>query len=288
MKIRLTTFARTDESLLALISRRYLSGKYRWKDLEFVTDDSYDKMIIFTSPHRDTVEYNPGKCITMLTEPPNSPNRVSHLTGRTEEMYLPLPWLPGQIYGKSVFGGDGNLIVKNNLLSVITSDLNYLDGHKARLEFVYYLDKMIEQGLDIWGKSHSKIYFSHITNYRGSIRDKYLGLWSYKYHLACENSFEPGYFTEKIIDPIIAESLCFYDGCTNIETFIDEKAFVKINIKNAQASVELILKSIKDNLWAKKVKYIRTQKSRMLTTLHPINLIWLTAHEKDVLKYCQL
>ncbi|WP_158544266.1 glycosyltransferase family 10 domain-containing protein [Pedobacter miscanthi] len=288
MKIRLTTFARNDESLRTLISGRYLSGNFRWKDLEFVTDNSYDKMIIFTSPHKNTVDYDPVKCITMLTEPPASPNRVTHSIGRTEKMYLPLPWFPKEILGRTDFEGSGSPIRKNKLLSIITSDLNYLSGHQARLEFVYYLDKMIDEGLDIWGKSHGKIYFSNIDNYRGGIIDKYEGLWPYKYHLACENSFEYGYFTEKIIDPIIAENLCFYDGCMDIESFIDERSFVKINIRRPQESIDTIIRSISDNLWSKSIRYIRAQKKRLLTTLHPMNLIWLAAHEKDLLNICKL
>lgn len=52
MKVRLTTFARPDQDLLEKFSKRYLFGTKIWKDLEFVTDESYDRLVIFTYPYK--------------------------------------------------------------------------------------------------------------------------------------------------------------------------------------------------------------------------------------------
>ncbi|QNK61230.1 hypothetical protein H7F33_11680 [Pedobacter sp. PAMC26386] len=288
MKIRLTTFARNDENLRLRFIERYCGGSAHWRDLEFVSDDSFDWLIIFTSPHQDTKDYDEGKAITLLTEPPSSPNRRSHKTSRIEKMYLPLPFLPSTIYGSAKFGGNEEIIKKNKLLSIVTSDLSYLKGHQARLQFVYSLDRVVLEGLDIWGKSQQSSFFKYIRNYHGPIVDKYEALWKYKYHFACENSFERNYFTEKIADPIIAESLCFYDGCKNLYEFIDERAFIKINVKKQRESIETIIVAIENNEWRRRIRYIREQKKRLLNELHPLNIIWLTVHQKDVLKECRL
>ena len=97
---------------------------------------------------------------------------------------------------------------------------------------------------------------------------KELGLTDYKYHLCCENSFEKGYFTEKIADPILCECLPFYDGCTNINGAIDSRAYIKININNMKETYNIIKTAIKNNEWEKRIKYIREAKYKLLTELN--------------------
>lgn len=288
MKIKLTGYYESDENLFHSFINRYCGGKSHWKDLEIVNDQTYDRLIIFTSPHRESPEYNGNNAITFLTEPPNSPFERDHPTSEILEMFLPLPFLPEKILGSVETGGNGKKIIKNKVLSIITSDKNFFSGHQKRLEFTYYLDKIIADGLDIWGKQYGHQFFKLIKNYRGALNNKYEGLWKYQYHFACENSFVNNYFTEKIADPIIAECLCFYDGCKNLEKFIDDRAFIRIDVENHIECAEKIICSIENNDRQKRIKYIRQQKARLLTTLHPMNIIWLAVNEKDVLKECML
>jgi len=287
IKVRVTCFWEKEKTYLHTL-KLYGRGKLAWKNLEFVTDDSYDKLFILTRPHKDFPEYDSEKAITFLTEPPASPNRYNNPCSRTETMYLPLPFWPAKIHGAASNGGNGLHVRKTKLLSCITSDLNFMEGHFYRLRMVDVLDNLIENGLDIWGKSYGNNYFERLSKYKGEIPQKYDGLWNYKYHFISENSFENGYFTEKIVDPLITETLCFYDGCTDLERFIDERAFVRINIKEPLEAAGLMIEMIQNNEFSKRIKYVRQQKKRFLTDLNPLNILWMAANDKDVLKECLL
>ena len=284
MKVRLTTFARPDKDLLNKFSQRYLERTTTWKDLEFVTNESYDKLVILTYPYKDTLErgYDPRKAITFLTEPSVSFYAKPHPSSGVLDVHLHLPFLPKEILGDNTTGGNGKLIDKTKLFSCVVSELAAFSGHKARLEFIYALDCLVEEGLDIYGRpSHGK-FFSLLNNYKGFLSDKYEGLWNYAYHFACENTFEKGYFTEKLIDPIITETLCFYDGCPNIEQYVDPRALLKIDVNRIEYSIEIILKAIYDNRRNTQLPFILKEKKRFLTDLHPFNMIWMAVHEKDV------
>ena len=286
MKIRLTTFARNDANLLEKFNDKYLNNSSKWKDIEFVTDSSYDKLIILTYPHKSTLEngYDERKAITFMTEPSSSPFATSHPSSHLIDNLLYLPFFPKEILGKKSIGGSGRKIRKNKILSTVTSELSGLEGHKLRLEFIYGLDKVFIDDFDIFGRPSNGSFFKLLNNYRGKLDDKYSGLWEYYYHFASENSFENNYFTEKIIDPLIAETLCFYSGCPNIAEFIDPRSYVHIDLFRPEEAVNTIINTIQDNCWKKSLKYIQSEKRRFLNELHPFNLIWMVAHQKDINK----
>lgn len=288
IKIRLTGFWEEDHFLLPTILKKYNQGNSTFKNILFVNDNTYDKVVILSKPHENFGEYDEKKAVTIMTEPPIQPYINSHKTSQICPMYLPLPFLPNPILGKQEFGGNGDTIAKDKLFSIITSDLYLLEGHKQRLLFASILDKIIGNKLDFFGKRFNNIFFNSITSYRGEIKDKYLGLWKYQYHFACENHFITDYFTEKIIDPIIAECLCFYSGCLNLFEYIDERAYIYLDLNNIENSIETILEAINNNERKKRLKYIREQKLRCLTTLNPINIIYMLVNDQDVIKKCRL
>jgi hypothetical protein len=280
MKIRLTTFARPDQDLLFRFSNRYLQGKNKWKDLEFVTDDRYDRLVILTFPHQQTLEkgYDERKSITFMTESSLSSFARQHPTSRMMDVHLHLPFFPANFSTD----GESDRVDKTELLSAVVSELAGFPGHRARLEFILALDKVFKDGFDVYGRPSHGRFFNLLNNYKGYLKDKYEGLWKYTYHVACENAYENGYFTEKIVDPIITESLCFYAGCPNLADYINPKAFVRIDPYCIGTSLETIIASVRDNIWAKRLPYILQEKRRFLTDLHPMNMIWMAAHDKDL------
>lgn len=222
MRIRLTTFARPDDDLLKRFSLRYIDGKTVWKDLQFVTDESYDRLVILTYPYERTLQqgYLPEKSIIFMTEPSVSYFAKAHPTGAVMDIHLHLPFFPMRSEGMcGTCLREDIALLKKDVLSCIVSELSGLEGHNRRLEFVYVLDQLFEEGLDIFGRPSKGNFFQQLSNYRGFLPDKYDGLWSYCYHFACENCFQEGYFTEKIVDPIITEYFCFYNGCPDIENY---------------------------------------------------------------------
>ena len=89
----------------------------------------------------------------------------------------------------------------------------------------------------------------------------------YHYHFAAENSQEAGYFSEKLIDPILSENFCFYWGCPNVKSYIPEKAFMEIDLNRPNKSLEMIKAAINDNTRQKRLKIIKQAKKKILTEL---------------------
>ncbi|WP_170137877.1 glycosyltransferase family 10 domain-containing protein [Chitinophaga dinghuensis] len=234
--------------------------------------------------------YDYKKAVTFLTSPPDCwSTRVAYPTSMVCPVYLPVPFWPSNVLDQVKENTTNIEQVKQNLLSTVTSGLKAFPGHKKRLLFLLQFDRIIEEGnFDIWGKSHNNPLFDELKHYRGAIEEKYDALWPYKYHFACENSFHKGYFTEKIIDPIICECLTFYDGCPNLPEFIDPEAYIKINTDNMEESFETIAESIETDQWEKRIKAIKAQKERLLFHLNPLNIIWMTLHGKEALDECKL
>ncbi|WP_173003114.1 hypothetical protein [Chitinophaga sp. SYP-B3965] len=284
IRVKLTGFWQSDEQMLEMV-KMHGFGRSDWKNVQF-TDGAYDKLIILTRPFDENMDYDEKKAMTFLTEPLLS----NHIREHKTSVILPLSlfsWSQAKPANYQVIIQQGE-IKKSELLSSVTSDLYDLEGHEARLDFIQAFDRIIEDGFDLWGRNNSGLFFQGITAYRGAIEDKFDALLKYRYHINCENSFCENYFTEKITDPILAETLCFYDGCTNISSFIDERAYVKLNIRAIQASIDTIIELINMNAWRKRIPYIRKQKLRLLTDLNPLNIIWMAVNDMDVVKECTL
>ncbi|WP_316793707.1 hypothetical protein [Pedobacter frigoris] len=286
IRVKITGFWQSDEKMLEMV-REYGFGSTQWKNIEF-TLGIYDKLIILTSPNVKCVEYDVQKAITFHTEPITSSNNEPHKSSFIAPLSL-VGWTLNKTSKKLVLPNKNGLqIKKTGLLSSVTSDLCYLDGHRARLKFLQRFDHLVEDGFDLWGRNEIGIFFKTIRSYRGEIDDKYDALLPYTYHFNCENSFDENYYTEKLLDPILTETLCFYDGCTNISSFIDDRAYVKLDIKNIEESIDIIIKSIDANEYKKRRPYVRKQKERILTHLNPLNIIWMAVNDMDIIKECTL
>lgn len=285
IRVYATCFWQSDDLLYNDLTL-YGFGKAEWKNIEFVTDNSFDIAVILTSPHENHRSFVPEKAVTFFTEPPASPHH-KNTTKNVCPMYLPLPWCFHSQHKEEVLSTSHN-IKKSKFLSAVTSELCWLEGHQKRLGFLFHLDAIFTQGLDIFGRKQTGQIFSQFKNYRSELTDKYDGLIPYRYHFACENSFIPDYFTEKILDPILAECLCFYDGCTNIAAYLDHRAFIKIDVTNIQNSIDTIIRSIKNKEYFKRREFIVKEKRRILTELNPLNIIWATLNDKDLSKQFKL
>jgi hypothetical protein len=151
-------------------------------------------------------------------------------------------------------------INKTKELSTVVSSLYFMQGHKFRIDFLKFIETK-HVNIDIYGKDNKflfKQYIGPLPPY-----DKNNGLIPYKYTIACENCLMNNYFTEKIIDAILSECLCFYWGCKNIDEFIDSRAYIRLD-DNFETSMLTIQNSIKNNEWGKRINIIRQEKKRIL------------------------
>lgn len=161
-----------------------------------------------------------------------------------------LPWFVGYVPTKDGYAytlnydklkaSTGNN--KSKLISVITSDKAFTQGHIDRIRFVEKLKEHFGDSIDVFG--------SGIRQFA----DKWEVLKPYKYHVVIENSSEMYYWTEKISDCFLAETYPFYYGCTNLADYFPSAAFRPIDIKQPDKAFRII-----DDAIAKQTFEHRTQ-----------------------------
>jgi len=297
IKVKLFAYHSNIECCLRVYNHM-MTSKNSYKNLIFTNkDDECDYYILINKENpNDNVKFKIEKTILLYMEPYStrenygfySPINYEQNKNKfyfifdTEKFHNAIEWHITYNYNflKNTISNNYFIDKKNKNLSAICSSNYSLPGHILRVNFLKYLDDKNLQ-MDVYGRifqddanTSGKILKS-LKNYKGEIpghchisgaanSQKEKGLENYKYHIACENSFEKGYFTEKLADGILCECLVFYDGCTNIFNFFDERSIIKINLQDFEGSYNIIKNAIKNNEWEKRINYIKEAKSRII------------------------
>jgi hypothetical protein len=159
-------------------------------------------------------------------------------------------------------------ISKDESLSLVISSVlsdKYSDpGHIRRIDFMKFVEGKGDIKLDIYGGD--KFLWK---NYKGTLpyHQKDKALFPYKYTFNCENFSIKNYYTEKIIDAILSECLIFYSGCYNAREFIDDRAFVYLELSNFEQDYQTIKRVIAEDWWSQRIEYIREAKKKILNEL---------------------
>jgi len=226
-----------------------------------------DYHVIVNYPRQD-IQYDVNKAILLRMEPPQhnyygfwnpDPSKYRYLLSDHNSIEWHISRSFDQLTKDLL---PGNSIIKSKVLSTITSGVQNDPGHKLRYAFLAYLETV--NGFDFYGRHHS-------TNkaYRGSLpsRIKDGGLLDYKYTFAAENCQVDDYFTEKLVDAILCECLCFYWGCPNISKFLDDRAFICIDLTKPEAALKIINQAIANDEYTKRLPYIRAAKNKIINHL---------------------
>ena len=99
------------------------------------------------------------------------------------------------------------------MISFITSNKNFTEGHKKRLEWV----EMLGDQVDIYGRG-----FNEIDN-------KEQGLCDYMFSVVVENGFYESYFTEKILDCFATGTIPVYMGSPDICNYFNCDGIIKLS-----------------------------------------------------------
>ncbi|WP_299641189.1 glycosyltransferase family 10 [Devosia sp.] len=102
---------------------------------------------------------------------------------------------------------------KTRMLSIIASAKASLVGHKLRHETVHWLR---HAGVDVEIMGGGYRWFEQKSE----------GLAAYRYSIVIENSRERGYFTEKLIDALLCETVPIYWGAPDIAEFFDVRGMI--------------------------------------------------------------
>lgn len=154
---------------------------------------------------------------------------------------------------------------KEDVVSCVTSNKYFDEGHIARIDFLKFLEKKKDFPLKIFGNVE-EIGFK---NYEGRLEpeNKGEGIVPYKYYFMVENNYEKDFITEKLWEPILCESLVFYYGCPNVTDYIDSEAFVLLDIHDFEKSYQIIKKAIEEDWWSQRIDIIRKEKDKLLNVM---------------------
>ena len=106
-----------------------------------------------------------------------------------------------------------NDLTKHAMCSLIASSKNKQKGHKLRHSMVKW-GRKTGQNIEIMGRGYKPF------------ADKSDGLAQYRYSIVIENAREKNYFTEKLIDAFMCNTVPIYWGCPNIAEFFDTSSMI--------------------------------------------------------------
>ncbi|KUJ73375.1 hypothetical protein AVO45_14930 [Ruegeria marisrubri] len=117
---------------------------------------------------------------------------------------------------------------KTKSCSLIASAKRDTTGHQLRHAIVEWV-RETGQEVDIMGRGYTPF------------ERKADGLAPYRFSVVIENVQEPNYFSEKLIDAILCNTVPIYWGCPNIEQFLDTTGMILCNSEaDIRRAVEMV------------------------------------------------
>lgn len=150
--------------------------------------------------------------------------------------------------------------VKTKNISIVTSNKRMMPGHNRRMEVIDKLREDFPGEIDFYGSGHNYV------NYKAD------ALLPYRFHICMENSTIPYYWTEKFSDPILANSVPIYLGCTNIDDYFDKRGYATFSCDDYPALKSLV-SDILRNPESMYQKYYTFMKANRETVMNKENLI---------------
>ena len=138
---------------------------------------------------------------------------------------------------------------KPRSLSWITSNAKRIPGHLYRMDFLERLRGKLE--FDLYGRGFRPI------------ADKWPALAPYRYSIAFENTFAPYYFTEKLMDCFVAETMPIYFGSPSIGQFFPPESMLVLDPETPNVAGE-IAALVKSDLWLRRKDAILEAKRLVL------------------------
>ncbi|MEQ8307946.1 MAG: glycosyltransferase family 10 [Hoeflea sp.] len=150
-------------------------------------------------------------------------------------------------YGTTWVGDSDNLnIEKSRMASLIASAKNHYPGHRLRHQAVAL---MREKGADVDILGHGYAPFEHKTE----------GLVPYRYSVVIENVREPGYFTEKLIDALLCETVPIYWGAHDIAGIFDPRGMI---IVEDLAGISAAIKAMSEDDYLARLEFVRLNRDK--------------------------
>lgn len=265
-------------------SRELIDSKWFQKmkppstNIEFVSYDNVDFYVILNKPLSSQDYYKAERTIVIQLEPwcdkpfqnwgvktwgiwaQPDPRKFMHV--RDHNTYVNgLHWELTGTYNDLL-----NIpILKSGLISTVTTSKYFDPGHIFRIDFIKFLEKFHPDiSIDVYGFDNCH----NFKGYKGShpIGNKDVGMLPYKYYFHAENNDEYNFITEKIWDSVMAECVCFYWGCPNIDDYVDSACYILLspNPNDFETNYTIVKKALENDEWSKRVNRIRDEKRRII------------------------
>jgi GR25 family glycosyltransferase involved in LPS biosynthesis/glycosyltransferase involved in cell wall biosynthesis len=259
-------------------------GNYIWNNIQITwEDDDIDYYVIINKPPPGA-KFIPEKTVIFHMEPwcadDNQrwgvktwgewakPDPAKFLQVRSHDKYLNTGfWQLNMTHSQL----QANLLGKKqpglgNIISSICSSKYFDPGHKKRIDFMKFIESKGDPDvvLHIFNEDNQHGFSSYQGKARAFV-DKERGILPYKYYFMCENNVERNFITEKLWEPILCESLCFYWGCPNVADYINPNAYVQLDMNDFETSFNTIKQAIQSNLWLHRLPYIQEAKRLILS-----------------------
>jgi len=270
---------------------------YIWKNIEmtWLDSDDIDYYVIINRPLNEFEKYVPDRTLVFQMEPTVFDETKHWGTKTWGEWANPDPATFFHVHNHARFLNNVQWIFryplsrlqdpamfdasdKLNRVSCVASRKLFDQGHLLRNNFLKYIDDhylddkptknatdALQSFINIFG---SKNHFNYKA-YIGKLPEDniFYGIKPYKYYFMCENNSEHNYATEKIWEPILCETLCFYWGCPNLEDHIDSRAFVRLDLNDRNSAMQTIETAIREDWWSQRIPFIRAAKRKILNEL---------------------
>jgi hypothetical protein len=143
------------------------------------------------------------------------PNAVKYIYGTT--------WIKEDDYNNI------DISLKKFKISKVLGYKNWTSGHNLRHEIYRRQQEFTEFPLDIYRGNHGP-RLEDISNNLLLPEDNKLNLFKeFQFSIVIENSQQPNYFTEKLIDCLITKTIPIYWGCPNISEYFDTTGWIIFN-----------------------------------------------------------
>jgi GR25 family glycosyltransferase involved in LPS biosynthesis/GT2 family glycosyltransferase len=256
---------------------RMSQGELRWNDIEVTWEDQdVDFYVIINAPWPGE-RYVPARTIVFQMEPwcgePYQmwgvktwgewaiPDQSQFLQVRTHRTHLNNAfWQLKATYDQL----RTRPIAKTRVLATICSPKYFDPGHIRRVDFLKFIEQKDDDivRVELYARDNPLGFSSWVGPHPPGEKD--IALLPYRYFFAAENNHERNFITEKLWEPLLTETLCFYWGCPNAADWIDPRAFIPVDLDDFEQAFRTIKQAILRNEWEKRLDVIRREKRKVL------------------------
>ncbi len=147
-------------------------------------------------------------------------------------------------------------IDKTGTISILGSDVVDLASHRKRFAFLNRLIGHFKDRVDVFGSIDGAYW-----------RDKYSALAPYRYSVIIENGQLDDYWTEKLADCLLCETMPLYAGCPNITDYFNGDSFIPIDLDDYRASIRAIEEAIETDAYTRHHDALTESKQTVLDKL---------------------